>query len=73
MKGVIAPRVGQAGKDGMEMYGRRTNLGKDPKGDEPDRARDTRPAGRTPRQRNDTIVLAEGGVGHAGAESRDEA
>lgn len=48
-------------------------LGEDAEDDEPSGARKARPAGRTSSERNDTVVLAEGGVGHAGAESGDKA
>lgn len=51
----------------------RAHLGEDAEEDEPARASDTGPAGRAPRQRDDPVVLREGGVGHAGHQGRQEA
>lgn len=48
-------------------------LGQDTEDDQPTSASQTGPAGSTPSESNHTVVLAEGGVGHAGSQGSQEA
>lgn len=72
-KKALAAASGGRAKLGRVFAPTNTHLGEDAEHDEPAGAGDAGPAGRAPRERDDAVVLREGGVGHAGHQGRQEA